>query len=466
MDSHEKSIVAPGHYGNGTALQSDAMPSTQGPAHELMREAEAAYREAHPLILLMAKNAGFNQIEQREIAQRVGLVLVEKADEYDPSRGTHRMWAAGIARNILLDARRTARAERRRTDRSGALKQIPSPTLTPEETLRARESLVLLREGVRPEHRAVLDLNAQGCTGAEIAEMLGLSQANVDWRRREARKDLDVTLLTMGEDRKEITRVREAFFFGAAFCGLSGASRLSEAPAPASAPPPEIRPSESLPPPGDLARPAGPRFRPSSSWDLRPAASRLWGAAQSVFPLAMAAVVVLVLGGIVGVAARFEDLAAAVARRAPSAPTPEVPCFVPADEPREALHEKRGDTSPPGARTAAPAPSSLWNYRRERPDRAPERERERRILAYLSTGSAARAREAGAPQTSPQAARGISMRGGSSRSARRREWLVIRALLGLRRDAEVAKIAVDSRQPAPRSRAFFAPEGRGMSISP
>ena len=47
--------------------------------------------------------------------------------------------------------------------------------------------------------------------------------------------------------------------------------------------------------------------------------------------------------------------------------------------------------------------NSLWNYRRERPDRAPEREPERRILAYLSTGSAARAREAGAPQISPQA---------------------------------------------------------------
>ncbi len=51
------------------------------------------------------------------------------------------------------------------------------------------------------------------------------------------------------------------------------------------------------------------------------------------------------------------------------------------------------------------AASSLWTHRRERPDRAPEREPERRILAYLSTGSAARAREAGAQQISPQAAR-------------------------------------------------------------
>lgn len=414
MDSHEKSIVAPGHYGNALALQSDAMPSMRGPAHELMREAEAAYREAHPLIMMMAKNAGFNSIEQREIAQRVGLVLVEKADEYDPSKGTRRMWAAGIARNILLDARRAERTERRRTDRSGALKQIPSPTLTPEETLRARESLVLLREGVRAEHRAVLDLDAQGCTGAEIAELLGLSQANVDWRLREARKDLDLTLLTMGEDRKGITRVREAFFFGAALSALSGAGRSSEPPTPASAPAPEIRAGDSPPRPrGDL-RPAPPRAsRPSFSWDPRPALSRAWGAAPSLLPLAMAAVVVLVLGAIVGVAARFDDLAAVVANRAPSVPTPEVPCSVPAREGPRVLPETRGETAPGDARQSAPAP-----------------------------------------------------RGASARTARRREWLVVRTLLALRRDAEVAEITGDFGRRAPRSRAPLAQENRGMSISP
>lgn len=415
MDPREKSIVAPGHCGNAIVLQRVAMPPTRGPAHDRMREAEAAYRESHPLILVMARNAGFNEIEQREIMQRVGMVLVEKVDEYDAAKGTRRMWAAGIARNILLDARRTARTERRRADRTGSLQRIPSPALTPEETLRARESLTLLREGVREEHRAVLELDAQGCTAPEIGEMLGMSNATVAWRLREARKDLDRTLVTMGEDRKEITRVRSAVFLALAFEGLCGSEDLFEPAEPVEegaqdvageGAAPEIRPA----PEGRSSWARG--VRQACSRGARQGASRVWAAMQSASPFAMAAVVVLALGGLLGLAAGPHT---------------------------RALHASRFDGAAGGAEVRAVSGGGG-------------------AAAPVVKGSG---RAAVVPPRSLAPVSSRSLLFASSRSlagglSRRREWLVVRTLLGLRRDAEAKAARGHGQGAMPCVRAGFS----------
>lgn len=173
-----------------------------------MGHALQAYLESAPLIDRMAKNAGLPRFEREDLLQRVAVVLAEKAADYDPARGTHRMWALGIARNILLDVLRTLRVEKARRASARSLDQVPSPDLTPEQALRARESIALLVGAVREEHRAVLELDALDYSAAEIGALLGISVPHAEWRLREARKDLDRALRTMGEDRRSATRVR------------------------------------------------------------------------------------------------------------------------------------------------------------------------------------------------------------------------------------------------------------------
>jgi RNA polymerase sigma factor (sigma-70 family) len=380
-----------------------------------MREAEAAYRESLPLLLVMARNAGFNENEQREIAQRVAMVLVEKVDEYDAAKGTRRMWAAGIARNIVLDARRTARTERRRADRSGSLQRIPSPTLTPEETLRARESLTLLREGVREEHRAVLELDAQGCTAPEIGKLLGMTNATVAWRLREARKDLDRTLVTMGEDRKEITRVRSAMFLPAVFEGLWDSAHFSEPANPAEGVAPDAAG-------GAAAHQVLPAPEGRRSWtrDVRQACwraarggvSRVWAAMPSASPFAMAAAVVLAIGSILGIAAAIRGGALRASSFDGAASRSHAHWAV------SFFDGGAGGAKPRAVSVGGRAPAPVRKGGR-RPVVVPARS-----PAIVSSRSPAI----------------VSSRGPAQALSRRREWLVIRTLLGLRRDAE-AKLA-------------------------
>ena len=199
-----------------------------------MEQAELAYREALPLIEAMTRKAGMERTERDDVLQRVAVVLVEKAAHYDPSLGTRRMWAMGIARNILLDALRAAREERRRFEPDRRLSEIPSGDLTPEETLRARESLAILSEAVRVEHRRVFELDALAHTAREIGRILDVPKSTAEWRLKEVREDLDEALRAMGEDRKSVTRVR-AFLFP--WPGLAGGpSSLSGTVTPAPVP--------------------------------------------------------------------------------------------------------------------------------------------------------------------------------------------------------------------------------------
>ncbi len=192
-----------------------------------MWQAERAYRDSIPLIMAMAKNAGMDEPDREEILQRVGVVLVEKASEYDPSRGTRRMWIAGIAHNILLDALRAARVERRRRGPERRWREIPSDDLTPEQTLRGRESLILLRESVREELRAAFDLDAEGHTSKEVGRILDIPARRAEWDIREARKDLDRALERMGESRESVTRIRAIPFFPLLFGERSPAPSTS-----------------------------------------------------------------------------------------------------------------------------------------------------------------------------------------------------------------------------------------------
>lgn len=169
---------------------------------------EAAFRDVCPLVREMARKAGLSDVDEAEIVQKVGLVLVEKFEQHRRARGSWRRWAAGIARLFLLDARRVARTERARREPSIPVNRLPAASLSPEQALRAREALAIVGTAIREEHRPAFVLHALGCSDVEIGDLLDLPRTTVEWRLKEGRKDLDRALARMRETREEATRVR------------------------------------------------------------------------------------------------------------------------------------------------------------------------------------------------------------------------------------------------------------------
>lgn len=192
----------------GRVPRSTDMGTDQAPNPQTLPDVDSAFRALSPVVLRMARKAGFTDADQREVVQKVGLVLAEKLGELDETRGSLRRWAAGVARNIILDMRRQLRQEASRLDRTISVMKVPATSLTPEETLRAREALWILRTTVHSEDRAVFELDALGCDASEIGEQLGLPPSTVEWKLKEARKTLRRALARLREDRSEASRVR------------------------------------------------------------------------------------------------------------------------------------------------------------------------------------------------------------------------------------------------------------------
>lgn len=300
MDSREKSGIAsiasiastgsehgPVSQGMGVSLNAVApgegeSSSKRRPSAEELRAAETAYREMYTTLLAMGRRAGFDDATQREVAQRVGLTLVERMHEHDPSKGTLRMWVLGIARHALLDRLRAERVERHRFDPRVSVQDVPSPDLTPEETFRAREVLARLGDAVPPASREVVRLAALGCTAAEVAARLGVSRSHVEWRLGEARRALVAAAHALGEDAQRILHVREAVSVG----GPEGTVASISAPEQAESRVPPVVPGAVLPLPK----------RPSFLSGRLPEALGVTVAR----PLALAAAMALAISGVLG----------------------------------------------------------------------------------------------------------------------------------------------------------------------
>ncbi len=126
---------------------------------------EHLFRAALPTILKMAEKRGFHDAEQWDIAQAVGEMLVRCRDEYDPHRGTPIEWAIGIAKNLIREAARRQRTERRYIDAAPneAVENRPALDLTPEERALAKNALSLVRATLTDEQYEVFELVAE-CT--------------------------------------------------------------------------------------------------------------------------------------------------------------------------------------------------------------------------------------------------------------------------------------------------------------
>jgi RNA polymerase sigma factor (sigma-70 family) len=166
--------------------------------------------EALPFILTMAQGRGFDEQAQRDVAQAVGVVLVERRGNYDPDRGTPIQWAIGIARNVLRETARRQRTERRYIDVAPpeAMAHRPALELTPEERARAQSALSLARAVLTDEQIEIFELSAQEYTAQEIAAILGVTRSRVEQRIREARERLAALLKRLGEDRVSAAHVR------------------------------------------------------------------------------------------------------------------------------------------------------------------------------------------------------------------------------------------------------------------
>ena len=144
----------------------------------------------------------------RELAEDLTQVTFENAlrswDRYEPRRGTPLTWLMAIARNVLIDHYRSDRSDRHRPiadheAATGALGAEPGPEpagVSPEleralATLpRRQRELVALRFGAELH-------------GPEIAELVGLSLANVQQMLSRALRKLRVELEGGGEAEAE-----------------------------------------------------------------------------------------------------------------------------------------------------------------------------------------------------------------------------------------------------------------------
>lgn len=95
---------------------------------------------------------------------------------FDPRRGSARTWLFAIARNVLIDHHRRARADIEAPLPERLTDSIPGP----EERLDGAPELLDALNQLSDRDREVLALRfGADLTGPEIAELLGLSLANV-----------------------------------------------------------------------------------------------------------------------------------------------------------------------------------------------------------------------------------------------------------------------------------------------
>lgn len=187
-----------------------ADPPVDPPANPpLVPDAATAFRQALPSILRHARARGFDSSHQQDIAQDVAEWLLRHWDRYDPRRGTALQWATGVGALFVYHAHRRVARERRHIEVDPPL--LPDrqdPDLTPEQLVRARETLALVQEVLDPEEQAIFELRARSWTASEIGEALGIPRWRVEQLVRDARARLLRRLRSLGENPKNAAQVR------------------------------------------------------------------------------------------------------------------------------------------------------------------------------------------------------------------------------------------------------------------
>lgn len=113
-----------------------------------------------------------------DIAQEVAIEVVASIHTFDPQRGPFVAWLTAITRHLVY--RRSRRRPTIAFQQHQRAAQIPTVAL--RQTLSSK--------GLSPEERGILAMVAVGCTGQDIARMLGIKPAAATKRIQRARARL------------------------------------------------------------------------------------------------------------------------------------------------------------------------------------------------------------------------------------------------------------------------------------
>ena len=168
---------------------SDASPSTPASSSPLSSDAieercREWYREHGPAVYGYLRFHVPSIDVAEDLTAETFLKLVRSARRYDPAQGSARTWILAIARNVLRDWGRRGRL--RQYVALGNLHDLEWDAPSPEERLVREEEIGRLLDAVAtlaPADRELIGLRyGSGLDGAEVAQMLGVSEGSVRTR--------------------------------------------------------------------------------------------------------------------------------------------------------------------------------------------------------------------------------------------------------------------------------------------
>jgi RNA polymerase sigma-70 factor (ECF subfamily) len=150
--------------------------------------AEALCREWYEAHGVAVYNYFRFHVPQADVAEDLTaetfLKVVRAAARFDPAKGTPKAWILTVARNVLTDWRRYARIRQYVT--LGTMHDLAYEAPSPEERLLREEEVGHMLDAVAelpPTDRELVSLRyGSGLEGAEIAQILGISEGNVRTR--------------------------------------------------------------------------------------------------------------------------------------------------------------------------------------------------------------------------------------------------------------------------------------------
>ena len=164
-----------------TAKQSEPAPVSD----ELLAQ---IYREHFDFVWRSLRGFGFGESEAEDLAQDVFLVARRRLPDFERGRPL-RPWLFGILRRVAKDRRRSAaRTERRLRLLPTATASEPSPERRTAQ-VEAADFVEAFLSTLDESRRTIFLLSeAEGMSGTEIAEALGLNRNTVYTRLRAARQ--------------------------------------------------------------------------------------------------------------------------------------------------------------------------------------------------------------------------------------------------------------------------------------
>lgn len=177
--------------GAATAMPPAAAGAPSAPA--AAEAACAAWYEAHgPAIYNYIRFHVASPDVAEDLTAETFLRAVRAHDRYDPSRGDAKTWLFSIAANLLRDHARRSRV--RQYVPLGSFRDLVCDAPSPEERLLHEESVARLLDAVArlpAGDREIIGLRyASGLDTRDVAELLGISEANVRTRLWRALKRL------------------------------------------------------------------------------------------------------------------------------------------------------------------------------------------------------------------------------------------------------------------------------------